>query len=153
MADERYIEIARSSEDLTRKRKESKMSKGEEKVAEALSEMRIYFEREKSFKGLYGQSGRYLLYFDFYIPSRKMCIEFDGAQHYSSEKSESEKANDYRKGMYCKKNGLSLLRIKYDQKDIKKAIEERISRIDGKQEEGPRAPRHEPKGLEDLWES
>lgn len=83
----------------------------------------IDYEVEKTFKGCKYKG---LLRFDFYIPSRNACIEYDGEQHFdtvdfeggSSEKELKEKLKlnkkrDSIKDKYCKKNGIKLLRIPY----------------------------------------
>ena len=54
------------------------MSKGEDKIIQILQREKINFEREKSFKDL--KNG--LFKFDFYIPDKEICIEFDGAKHF-----------------------------------------------------------------------
>lgn len=59
--------------------------------------------------------------FDFYLPSRNLCIEFNGKQHYEhnhffvTEKGFEElKERDEIKSQYCKDNGIKLIVIKYD---------------------------------------
>lgn len=131
---EKFDKVTVNSTSLTKKRKESKMSKGELEVANSLKELEIDFEREKSFIGLYNSTGRTLLYYDFWIPRYKLCIEFDGSQHYASTKKESEKINDFKKNMYCKRNEMFLLRIKYTEiENTKKLIESKIEHIKQKQ--------------------
>ena len=56
----------------------SNISKAEWKIIYILKEEKIEFEREKTFKDL--RLG--LLRYDFFIPSKKIIIEFNGAQHY-----------------------------------------------------------------------
>jgi very-short-patch-repair endonuclease len=62
--------------------------------------------------------------FDFYIPSMRTCIEFDGKQHYEPvehfggvESFEKLKINDKIKNDYCEDNYIELIRIRYDQID------------------------------------
>lgn len=112
----KYNTIKQNSTSLTQQRKTSKLSYGENKIAEFLKKECLMFYREFFMRGLYSRRGRFL-YFDFFIPEYKLCIEFDGSQHYSKDKTESAKENDFRKNAYCLKNGLNLLRIKYDQVD------------------------------------
>lgn len=64
-----------------------------------------------------------LLPFDFYLPSFKICIEFDGHQHYIPNRFGSDisefnrtKENDKIKNDWCIKNNIKLIRIHY--KDI-----------------------------------
>ena len=61
------------------------------------------------------------LKFDFYIPSKKLCIEFNGLQHYKvvsffgGEESYQETIKrDKIKEEYCKSNDIKLLTIKYN---------------------------------------
>ena len=58
--------------------------------------------------------------FDFYIPSLKIAIEYDGKQHFEpieyfggKESFEILQKHDAIKNEYCKNNGISLLRIPY----------------------------------------
>ena len=66
------------------------------------------------------------LTFDFYLPDYNTCIEYDGIQHYEpkqiARKMSKEvaykayiqtKHNDLIKNKYCKKHGISLIRIPY----------------------------------------
>jgi len=62
--------------------------------------------------------------FDFYIPSMRTCIEFDGLQHYQPvphfggiDAYERLKTNDKIKNDYCEENFINLVRIRYDQID------------------------------------
>ena len=64
------------------------------------------------------------LRFDFYIPSRRTCIEFDGIQHYQPVEYfggqtayEKAKINDKIKNDYCEDNYINLIRIRWDQID------------------------------------
>lgn len=64
------------------------------------------------------------LRFDFYIPSRRTCIEFDGIQHYQpveyfggQKAYEKAKINDKIKNDYCEDNYINLIRIRWDQID------------------------------------
>lgn len=107
----KYNKAKKLSKDITRRRKCSKLSKGEEKIATFLGKECIHFYREFYMDGLYGKYG-HLLYFDFFIPEFNLAIEFDGIFHYEKA-SGNQNENDFRKVAYCKKNNISLLRIKY----------------------------------------
>jgi very-short-patch-repair endonuclease len=98
--------------------KNHKSSCGEKVVQDYLIKNKIPHKREVNFEKLP------LLRFDFYLPDKKVCIEFDGIQHYESvpdfdkgNKFALDKRikNDKRKNIFCKKNGLKLIRIKYDE--------------------------------------
>jgi very-short-patch-repair endonuclease len=155
--DAKYERLTKNSSELTKKRKEAKLSKGEVEVSKALDYLCLKYEREKAFKGLYNHNNRYLLYFDFYIPSENLCIEFDGAQHYSVDKKESEKVNDFKKNMFCKKNNINLLRIKYTDIDkVESIIVDRLLLLKSKvpKSEVPKHTSNYSSNSEsDLWES
>lgn len=60
------------------------------------------------------------LHFDFWIPSIKTAIEYDGKQHYESneffDKRESlyiRQERDCKKNQYCKDNSIRLIRVPY----------------------------------------
>lgn len=62
--------------------------------------------------------------FDFYIPSKRTLIEFDGEQHFQPvehfgglKSYEQLKINDKIKNDYCEENYINLIRIRYDQID------------------------------------
>lgn len=103
-------------------------SLGENKIATLLQTMGIDFKPQKTFEGLgeySNQKNRFFYFpFDFYIPNLKLCIEYDGIQHFSyhehSEDSWNNKENfqntrehDEIKNKYCKDNYIYLVRIPY----------------------------------------
>jgi very-short-patch-repair endonuclease len=62
--------------------------------------------------------------FDFYLPSLRVCIEFDGRQHFEPIEKfggvptlERIKLNDKVKNEYCEEHYIELVRIKYDKID------------------------------------
>lgn len=98
---------------------------GERAVRSWLDEHGIEYEREKGFEGLVGPTGRKYR-FDFYVPSKNLCIEVDGQQHskivnYSGKENLDRltavlwatQLRDYQKTMYCQLAGIDLLRIDY----------------------------------------
>ena len=102
-------------------------SSGERAIAVWLKEHDIEYVTEKSFRGLVGTTGR-PYHFDFYIPSKNLCIEFDGQQHskivdYSGKGDPNHltavlwttRIRDWQKTTYCEENGIGLLRIDYTQ--------------------------------------
>ena len=93
----------------------AKESKGEVDVKRWLQTNNIVFESEKTFAGC---RFRRVLRFDFYIPAFKLCIEFDGKQHFlgwSDDPSNLEliRKKDNIKNQYCQSRGIRLLRIPY----------------------------------------
>lgn len=62
------------------------------------------------------------LIFDFYVPSKNMCIEYDGMQHFypagyfgSAKRFEESKIKDNIKNKYCASHNIGLLRIAYNE--------------------------------------
>jgi very-short-patch-repair endonuclease len=102
-----------------KKRKESKMSYGENLIAEFLKDNNINFIREHYFKDFVVNGVRKILFYDFYLPEYNICIEFDGQQHYTGvykgKKCDGQGKRDFLKTSYCRSKGIKLLRIKYDQ--------------------------------------
>lgn len=109
-------------------------SKGERKIALFLSNNLINFEKQKLFPDCKNNLTGRDLKFDFYIPVKNMCIEYDGEYHYEPwrlyfDKSEAKekflevKKRDKIKTQYCRKRGINLLRIPYfELKNIDKII-------------------------------
>lgn len=103
-------------------------SKGEENISKCLKKFKIFFEREKKFKNC---RNILELPFDFYLPEHKICIEFDGEQHFKEKIGrfdfEKIKINDEIKNNYCSENNIDLIRIPYyDISKIEKIIIEKI---------------------------
>ena len=105
-----------------------KKSHGEEKIEQYLSTSNIEFIREYVFKDCCDEA---MLRFDFFLPDKNTCIEFDGRQHYvptkfnncSNEAAmtqfEKQQKHDKIKEEYCSRHNLKLLRIPYwDEKKI-----------------------------------
>lgn len=109
-----------------------KLSYGETFIENILKRFNIIYFRQQSFPGL-----RYKkpLKFDFYLPSYNLCIEYDGEQHYKpieywgGEKNyEVSQLKDNLKKDFCKKNNISLLRIRYDDKDIESTLKQSLKK-------------------------
>ena len=94
-------------------------SKGENKIRQLLTDNNIIFEREKTFDDLKLPSGGKLR-FDFYV-NNHYVIEYDGEQHYKSNKSGwstkenliKTQENDKIKNQYCFDNNIPIIRIPY----------------------------------------
>lgn len=108
-----------------------KESKGEKKIRSYFQINNIKFIPQKRFKNC---RGKLPLPFDFYIPSKKLLIEYNGEQHYKPidffggyKKFLKQKHNDWLKRKYAKDNKISLLTISYkDYKVIEEILEEQI---------------------------
>jgi hypothetical protein len=109
-------------------------SKGEKKINKFLTENNIVFERQKKFEDC---KNIFCLPFDFYIPSLRICIEFDGIQHYKAlsyfggeEAFKKTKINDNIKNDYCENNYIDLIRIRYEQiEDIEYILSKSLSSL------------------------
>ena len=93
------------------------------KVKGFLNKHRINYIVQNRFDDCLSDEG-YRIPFDFYIPSRRTCIEFDGIQHYQPVEYfggqtayEKVKINDKIKNDYCEDNYINLIRIRWDQID------------------------------------
>jgi len=93
------------------------VSKGEERVQSFLEQNNIGFIKEKTFENLLSPRG-YNLRFDFFLQKEKVCIEYDGEQHYkvvkgfnTEESLAYSMQNDDIKNNYCKTNGIKMIRI------------------------------------------
>ena len=96
-------------------------SKGEREIRQFLDKNKISYYSQHKFDDC---KNIFQLPFDFYIPSMRTCIEFDGLQHYEPvphfggiEAYERLKINDKIKNDYCEDNYINLVRIRYDQVD------------------------------------
>jgi hypothetical protein len=93
-------------------------SKGETLIRNMLMMSNIDFRQQYMFGDCRGKCRP--LPFDFYIPSRNICIEFDGLQHFRPVKRfggevgfSITKKHDEIKNEYCIINNISLIRIPY----------------------------------------
>ena len=99
-------------------------SVGEKIIKEYLIGKGELFYTEHSFKDCKSIN---LLKFDFYLPNRNMCIEFDGMQHFKpieffgGECGYKETIKrDIIKNEYCNRKHIDLKRIKYNENIINK---------------------------------
>ena len=94
-------------------------SKGEEKIISLLKEAKISFEREKTFPDM-KKHGNHLR-FDFYLPDKKIALEFNGIAHYQQNNffhktpQEFQKRQEYDryKISYCLSHGITIYCIPY----------------------------------------
>jgi very-short-patch-repair endonuclease len=104
-----------------------KSSKGEKEIIKLLKEAELVYIHQKKFDDCVNITN---LVFDFYIPDRNLCIEYNGIQHYKSIKYfggnnglKIRKKRDNIKKKYCENNKISFKIIKYNE-DIKNKINE-----------------------------
>lgn len=93
-------------------------SKGETAISDYLSNEKLNFEREYSFKGLVGISGGNLRFdFAIFIDDEIRLVEYDGIFHYEKQYDDDGfqtiQTHDKIKNEYCIKNNIKLLRIPY----------------------------------------
>lgn len=98
-----------------------KISKGEEKILNLLTEANIPFIHQKSFDTCRFEDTQALAKFDFYVDN-KYIIEYDGEQHYIykehagwNDKAHYDKVviRDNFKNNWCKQNNIPIIRIPY----------------------------------------
>lgn len=89
----------------------AKQSPTEARIKRTLLEMNIKFFQEVSFKGFGYETLPYR--FDFYIPSLRLVIEYDGSHH----RKEKVHNNDLLKDAFCRKNNIKIIR--FNKKDYK----------------------------------
>lgn len=101
-------------------------SKGEIKIRKILTDRNISFIEQYRFSDC---RNKLPLPFDFYLPNFNTCIEYDGEQHFKNKKCfggikefNNRIQNDKIKTEYCKENNIRLIRIKYDDDDLKEII-------------------------------
>lgn len=102
-------------------------SKGEDKIASILQDNFIEFERQKTFPDC---KSKLSLRFDFYLPSKNICIEYDGELHYypisyfgGIKHLQETNERDKIKNKYCEQNGIRLIRIPfYERENIEKIL-------------------------------
>ena len=109
-------------------------SNGEKFIKKWLDNCGIKYITQSRFNDCLSLKGRKLK-FDFFIPNLNLCIEFDGKQHFEpleffgGEKTfKILKENDSIKNIYCEKNNISLIRIKYNE-DIEQVLKQKIKII------------------------
>jgi len=123
----KYKEFKNMSDFLNLK---SKYTYGEKTIKKILDNLNIKYIYQHKFEKC---KDKRELPFDFYLPKYKLCVEYDGKQHFESieffggEKAfKTRQKHDQIKNIFCKDNHINLLRIKYNEKideKIKKVIE------------------------------
>jgi very-short-patch-repair endonuclease len=99
-------------------------SKGEVAVEKSLKSHLVNFVKQKKFDNCINPKTGRKLPFDFYLPDYKVCIEFDGKQHYSpvdlfggQEGFKKRQYLDNIKNRYCYDHNIRLIRISYKNYD------------------------------------
>lgn len=99
------------------------LSTGEALISRILDKEKVTYIKQKKFEDCTNlRKGRYCykLPFDFYVPEKNTCIEYDGLQHFEpvkhfggEERFKQRLILDKIKNKYCKKNKIKLLRVPY----------------------------------------
>jgi very-short-patch-repair endonuclease len=103
------------------------ISKGEKIILNHLIKNKIVYIHQHKFDDCKFKNK---LSFDFYLPEKNICIEYDGKQHYKmpkswggEEKLKLTQKRDQIKNEYCKNNNIRLIRIKYNENVLEKLTE------------------------------
>ena len=103
-----------------------KQSKIENDVTLILKKNNINFESQKNFEWLFYKKQ---LYLDFYLPDYNIAIECQGEQHYKNVKYFGGESGlikrikrDNRKKELCEQNGIKIVYIDWNEKDIEEKI-------------------------------
>lgn len=94
---------------------------GEYKIINILKNNNIDFIYQYKNENCKFQDTNKMAIFDFYLPDRKIIIEYDGEQHFiqgtgvynNLEKFQKTQEHDTFKNEWCKENGITLIRIPY----------------------------------------
>lgn len=105
-------------------------SSGERKISRALEILKVRFIRQKKFPDLLHKKQ---LRFDFWLPSFKTLIEFDGVQHFQASSFfggrkafEQTRLRDRIKNIWAKKMRLPLIRIPYTHPFPEKVLRKKL---------------------------
>lgn len=115
-------------------------SGGELKIRQILQKLSINFIEQKTFDNLRGRER--FLSFDFYLPDKQICIEFQGKQHYQpieyfggNKQFTTQQYYDQLKKDYCLNNNIKLIEIPYynlqdiDENYIKQILQEEYNEL------------------------
>ena len=102
-----------------------KESKGEKEVRQYLEKNKIQYIQQYRFKDC---KDKLMLPFDFYLPQKKILIEYQGEQHYKDRSlyyDESLIKHDKINELYCKEKNIKLIQIPY-WKDVNSYLDSEI---------------------------
>jgi len=101
-------------------------SLNEKEISKILDEFSISYVRQKKFENCKNVLN---LSFDFFLPERSICIEYNGNQHYDaidhfggSDRLIIQKKRDKIKKDFCRKNKIRLIILHYRHKNIKSIL-------------------------------
>jgi len=93
--------------------------RNEKRIEKVLNDNQIIYEKQKIFNDC---RDKLPLRFDFYIPSKNTCIEYDGEFHFINciegvDTLTAQQRRDQIKTKYCEEHNIKLIRISYKEKD------------------------------------
>lgn len=104
-------------------------SHGEDEIADYLNKENIQYVRQYTINNDFLFCNNRIIKVDFYIPSKKLFIEYNGEQHYApiehfggGERFEKQKRRDEILRWYCKEHKVKLLEIPYYEKSIERLL-------------------------------
>lgn len=104
-----------------------KNSTGESIIKNIFDNRNIRYDEQKTFDDCKNKNK---LRFDFYLPEKSICIEFNGKQHYEPidffggvDRFEKQQINDRIKVDFCKNNNIRLMVISYKDSILEKIKE------------------------------
>lgn len=111
-------------------------SKSEQYISKILTKNKVAFTYQKTFDDFRNEITNYPLRFDFFLDDSNTVIEFDGKHHFEEiEKWGGEKylletqKRDIFKDLYCRKNGIKIIRIPYYENIKERLLKENIIKI------------------------
>ena len=119
-----YPKIYKEVSEILEEEKNKKISLGEKRILELLTNNDIKFAREVSFGTCLFPDTHYPAKFDFLI-NNSFLLEYDGQQHYEAngrgwntqEQLIKTQEHDIYKNQWCKENSIPLIRIPYTKLD------------------------------------
>lgn len=107
--------------------------RGEQKIQNLLTNAGVLWTSQKTFKNCKG-TGDGFLKFDIFLPEYDIVIEYDGRQHFEPvdyykglEGFQKRVHHDILRSNHCEQNGITLIRIAFDE-DLETVLAERLER-------------------------
>jgi len=118
------------------------MTKGERKVAIELTKLELKFTHDSTYPGLVNELGNKMR-FDFivYTPEGHVAVEYDGEQHFypvsfggdddaAKIRFNRTQIGDRMKNQFCLANQIPILRIRYDDENVRRTILQYFAKMD-----------------------
>lgn len=107
-----------------KKNKSKNTTSGKKEIETFLSTNKITFFPEHEFSGCINPKTKCLLSFDFYLPEKNICLEYDECEsHLDDKKTRKENKSKYDvKNEFCQRNNIRIIRIPHYKKSEINAI-------------------------------